>query len=42
MHTGRERTADEHREPLSTAGFTVDRVVETRSPYSVIEATSRP
>jgi precorrin-6B methylase 2 len=39
MVTGKERTADEYRELLSAAGFTVDRIVPTPSPFSVIEAT---
>jgi hypothetical protein len=39
MQGGKERTADEYRALLSAAGFTVDRIVSTPSPYSVIEAT---
>lgn len=36
---GHERTADEFRALLTTTGFTVSRIVSTRDPYSVIEAT---
>jgi hypothetical protein len=42
MQTGKERTADEYQELLTAAGFTVDRIVSTRSPYSLIEATLQP
>jgi len=35
---GRERTAKEYRALLADAGFTVTRIVPTRSPASVIEA----
>jgi hypothetical protein len=42
MLAGKERTADEYQELLSAAGFTVDRIVSTPSPYSVIEATLHP
>jgi hypothetical protein len=36
--TGRERTELEYRELLSTAGFNIERVMPTHSPFSVIEA----
>ena len=35
---GRERTADEYGELLAKAGFTMQRVVPTASPVSVVEA----
>jgi SAM-dependent methyltransferase len=35
---GRERTADDFRELLSTAGFAMSRIIPTRVSYSVIEA----
>jgi DNA-binding transcriptional ArsR family regulator len=35
---GRERTADEYRRLLRRAGFRMTRVVETASPFSVVEA----
>jgi hypothetical protein len=37
---GRERTADEFRALLATAGFDLRRVVPTASPFSVIEAVA--
>ena len=36
--TGRERTESEYRELLAAGGFTVERVMPTHSPFSVIEA----
>jgi C-methyltransferase len=36
---GRERDAAEYRNLLSQAGFRMNRVVQTASPYSVVEAT---
>jgi hypothetical protein len=36
---GRERSAEEFEQLLSSAGFTLDRIVPTRTPYSVLEAT---
>jgi len=39
MVTGKERSEDEYRELLATAGFTLDRVVATPSPFSILEAT---
>lgn len=39
MVTGKERTEPEFRELLGAAGFTLDRVLATPSPYSVLEAT---
>jgi hypothetical protein len=36
---GRERNAAEFRDLLSQAGFRMDRVVQTASPFSVVEAT---
>jgi O-methyltransferase len=41
MHTGRERTAAEFERLLDDTGFTVDRIVSTPSPFSIIEATMR-
>jgi hypothetical protein len=41
MLTGRERTADELAALLDGAGFTLDRIVPTRTPMSVVEATLR-
>ncbi|MEV0221765.1 methyltransferase [Streptomyces sp. NPDC050704] len=41
MLTGRERTADEYETLLGDAGFTLDRILPTPSPFSVIEATLR-
>jgi hypothetical protein len=37
---GRERTADEYGRLLERAGFRLTRVVETASPFSVVEATA--
>ncbi|WP_454198236.1 methyltransferase [Nocardia sp. Marseille-Q1738] len=39
MNPGGERTAAEYETLLNTGGFTVDRIVPTPSPYSIIEAT---
>ncbi|WP_198539518.1 methyltransferase [Streptomyces graminilatus] len=39
---GRERTADEFRRLLAAAGFTLTRVLPTRSPSSVVEAVPAP
>jgi len=39
MVTGKERSEDEYRELLATAEFTLDRVVATPSPFSILEAT---
>lgn len=39
--TGKERTAQEYRELLDRAGFTVNDIVTTPSPFSIIEATLR-
>jgi O-methyltransferase domain len=36
---GRERTEDEYQRLLHGGGFTLDRVIPTHSPFSVIEAT---
>jgi DNA-binding Lrp family transcriptional regulator len=41
MLTGKERTEQEYRELLDSAGFTLDRVVTTSSPFSILEATLR-
>ena len=38
LAAGRERTADEYRRLLDRAGFRMTRVVETASPFSVVEA----
>jgi hypothetical protein len=37
---GRERTADEHRELLASAGFRLERIIPTGSTVSIIEAVS--
>jgi hypothetical protein len=42
MHGGKERNADEFEQLLSSAGFALDRVVPTPTPFSLIEATLRP
>jgi hypothetical protein len=45
MATGRERTAAEYEKLLAAAGFTMERIVPSSTPYSFIEATlqqSRP
>jgi SAM-dependent methyltransferase len=39
LYPGRERTESEYRALLATAGFTLDRVVPSPTPYSFIEAT---
>jgi O-methyltransferase domain len=36
---GRERTEEEYRQLLQAAGFRLERVIPTHSPFSVIEAT---
>jgi hypothetical protein len=41
MTTGMERTEQEFRELLDSAGFTLDRIVPTSTPHSIIEATLR-
>jgi hypothetical protein len=41
MLTGRERTSDELAGLLDGAGFTLDRIVPTPTPMSVVEATLR-
>jgi hypothetical protein len=41
MVPGKERTEREYRELLDSAGFTLDRVVTTSTPYCIIEATLR-
>jgi hypothetical protein len=41
MTTGRERTAEEYETLLATAGFRLDRIVPTPTPFSFIEATVR-
>lgn len=40
-HGGRERTEQEYRVLLATAGFKLDRVIPTGTPWSVIEATKK-
>ncbi|WP_224390448.1 acetylserotonin O-methyltransferase [Pseudonocardia sp. ICBG1293] len=40
MLPGRERTEQEYRDLLAGAGFTLDRVVATPGPYSILEATA--
>jgi SAM-dependent methyltransferase len=39
MTGGNERSESEYRDLLAAAGFRLDRVVETKSPFSVIEAS---
>lgn len=39
MLTGRERSAEEFAQLLGDAGFTLDRVAETPTPFSILEAT---
>jgi hypothetical protein len=39
MLTGRERTEEEYRALLNSAGFTIDRIVPSPTPYCFIEAT---
>jgi DNA-binding Lrp family transcriptional regulator len=41
MVTGKERSEQEYRELLDSAGFTLDRVGVTPSPFSILEATLR-
>jgi hypothetical protein len=41
MLPGRERTEDGYRTLLDSAGFTVDRIVSTPTPFSFIESTLR-
>lgn len=41
MMTGKERSEQEYRTLLDEAGFTLDRVVPTPSPFAIIEATLR-
>jgi len=41
MTTGRERTAGEYEALLTAAGYTMDRIVSSPSPFSFIEATLR-
>lgn len=41
MQGGKERSADEFEQLLSSAGFTLDRIVATPSPFSFLEATLR-
>jgi hypothetical protein len=41
MVTGKERNEQEYRELLDSAGFTLDHVVVTPSPFSILEATLR-
>jgi O-methyltransferase domain/Dimerisation domain len=41
MTTGRERTAEEYAALLTAAGYTLDRIVPSPSPFSFIEATLR-
>jgi hypothetical protein len=37
---GAERTAEEYRELLSNAGFRLTRIIQTKSPFSIIEAVA--
>ena len=36
---GKERTQQKNRDLLDSAGFTLDRVLPTTSPYAILEAT---
>jgi hypothetical protein len=40
MTGGRERTVEEHRVLLASAGFKLVQVIPTKSPYSLVEATA--
>jgi hypothetical protein len=40
MTGGRERKMEEHRVLLAAAGFRLEQVIPTRSPYSLVEATA--
>ena len=42
MQGGKERTSVEFEQLLSSAGFALDRIVPTPSPFSFLEATLRP
>jgi hypothetical protein len=37
-HGGKERTEQEYRELLGAAGFRIERVIPTSTPWSVLEA----
>jgi hypothetical protein len=39
MLSGKERTERQYRDLLDSAGFTLDRIVHTPSPFSILEAT---
>ncbi|MFO7286508.1 MAG: methyltransferase [Gammaproteobacteria bacterium] len=39
---GRERTVSEHEELLRSVGFELERVIPTRSNYSIVEAVAKP
>lgn len=41
MASGKERTEEEYRKLLESAGFVLDRVVPSRTPFSFIEASLR-
>lgn len=41
MLPGRERTAADYSTLLDAAGFTLDRIVPTSTPYSLVEAIPR-
>jgi predicted transcriptional regulator len=41
MVNGRERTAEEYETLLASAGFTLDRIVSSPTPFSFVEATLR-
>jgi hypothetical protein len=41
MLTGRERSDSEFEDLLQAAGFTLDRIVQTQTPLSILEATYR-
>jgi hypothetical protein len=42
MGGGKERSADEYRQLLSSAGFTLDRIVATGTPFSFVEGDAAP
>ena len=39
---GKERTSAQYEELMKPAGMQVDRVIPTRSPWSVLECSQRP
>ncbi|WP_084655594.1 methyltransferase [Nocardia altamirensis] len=41
MVSGKERSEQEYRDLLDSAGYTLDRIIPTPSPYAILEATLR-